>query len=155
VYVQPVLSTAFIIFEIIFLMRNPSALLIYGGGHYKHTKHGAIIEAVINITASVLFTVKLGMIGVLFGLICSSLYRAVDMFVYAGMKILSGTMIQSLRKIMFIILYYGLALSIIRLIPYSGNSYGEWLIYAAFVGILLGIGSFGYLLLEFIKDVRN
>jgi O-antigen/teichoic acid export membrane protein len=155
VYVQPVLSRLFIIFEIIFLMRNPSALLIYGDGRFKQTKYGAIIEVIINITVSVLFTIKFGMIGVLFGSICSSIYRTVDMFVYAGTKIITGAIIGSLKKIILISLYYGSALFIARLIPYSGNSYREWLIYAVLVGTTLGIGSFGYLLIGFIKSSRS
>ena len=57
-YVRPVLG---ILFTVIVFMQNvriPGLTIICAAGHYKETRYQAILEAVINITVSLLITVQ-------------------------------------------------------------------------------------------------
>jgi hypothetical protein len=67
-YVQPTLTVLFVVVGIANHLRIPASLLITAAGHFKQTKNRAILEAIINIIASLLFVIKYGLNGILIAL---------------------------------------------------------------------------------------
>ena len=64
-------------------IRIPWGTMINAAGHFKETQWRAILEAVINITVSLLLIKPLGMYGLLIGTICSFAYRTTDIIYYS------------------------------------------------------------------------
>lgn len=92
----PVLFTAVMLMNYI---RIPAILTINAAGAFKETQKGAILEAAINLVASLglfLFT-DLGMYGLLLGSVCSYLYRTTDVIVYVYRKIVKRNVFRFLR----------------------------------------------------------
>lgn len=88
-YIIPYLPLLMIILEILNYGRMPSMNLTTYAGHFKQTQWRAILEAVINIVASLLLVNFVGINGVVLGTIIALLYRTNDMIIYGNKKILN------------------------------------------------------------------
>lgn len=88
-YVLPLLPLMFAVIKILVSGRALSGIVATCAGHFKLTQNRAIIEAIINITVSIVCVIFLGIYGVLIGTIVALLYRANDMIIYANSKILN------------------------------------------------------------------
>lgn len=80
-----------ILFTLIKLMvsgRAPSGFVATYAGHFKKTQNRAIIEAVLNLSVSLVCVNFMGIYGVLIGTVVSLLYRANDMIIYANIEVL-------------------------------------------------------------------
>jgi O-antigen/teichoic acid export membrane protein len=149
-YVQPTLTTLFVAVGIANNLRVPANLLITAAGHFKQTKNRAILEAVVNIIASLFFVIKYGLNGILIGSACSFLYRTVDMIVYSHSNILNTRIVYIIGKIiLWGLCYFIVAYVVIRIVPYSGISYFGWIKYAFTVVIILAVPGIGYILSRF------
>jgi O-antigen/teichoic acid export membrane protein len=135
-YTRPLLAVLFILAGIANTIRIPSSILINSAGHFKETKYRAIIEALINIIASLIFVKFMGVEGVLLGSLCSYAYRTADQILYTAKYILKVSAMQT-----FIKLFRNTILSIIATIPFvtiiniEVNHFLEWLIWASLTGI--------------------
>ncbi|MBR1611338.1 MAG: hypothetical protein IJ672_07655, partial [Methanobrevibacter sp.] len=70
-YVDTNLAILFIIISILNNLRVPCNTIINAAGHFKETQNRAILEAIINLTVSLLLLKPFGMYGLLIGTICS------------------------------------------------------------------------------------
>lgn len=87
-YVDIYVSYLFIAVYLLSKGRTASMQAINIAGHFKQTQNHAIIEAIINLTVSLIAVSKFGIYGVLVGTIVSLLYRTNVMILYANRKIL-------------------------------------------------------------------
>ena len=101
--------TLFLLFVVVGLMNNwkiPQSTIIVAAGHFRQTRHRAVIEAAVTLTAAILFTRLLGLHGVVLGSIAGLTYRAIDLF-YArnitGFKF-RYTFVRLIRMLLFIFL---------------------------------------------------
>ena len=139
-YVRPVFAffmTAACAFN---CFRVPYRSIVYALGHYKQTRNGAIIEAVLNITISTLTVIKFGLVGVAVGTMCAMAFRTFQYGIYLSNNILErdnkkfiGHIVLSF--ILMTIVYYTSKLYVPEVI----GSYLTWVIYAAIVTIVGGI----------------
>lgn len=88
-YIDKRLPLLFIATYLLSCGRSAPNHVINIAGHFKNTQNRAIIEAIINITVSVIACQKYGIYGVLFGTIAAMLYRANDIIIYACKHILN------------------------------------------------------------------
>ena len=72
----------------LFSLRTPYEMMIKAAGHYKETQWSYIVEALINITLSVFFVFKYGLIGVAIGTLVAMLYRTIYVVDYLSKNIL-------------------------------------------------------------------
>lgn len=98
----------FIFIGIMNKLRVPGGMLIEAAGKFKETKYRGMIEASINVIASIIFTRLFGMIGVLYGACCSYLYRFIDVIYYSNKHILQRNCLISVVKILLITFIYGI-----------------------------------------------
>jgi O-antigen/teichoic acid export membrane protein len=139
-YIQPTLMLFFVIVGLVNKLRIPAGLLINAVGHYRQTKYRALLEMGINIIASPFFVIKYGFTGVLLGSICSFAYRTLDMIIYSGKRFVPGTLLGTFGKITAGIFYYIAVIVLIhKILPYSGNSYAAWFVYASISGAIFAI----------------
>lgn len=105
--------------------------MINAAGHFKETQWRAILEAVINITVSILLIKPLGMYGLLIGTICSFAYRTTDIIYYAHKHILDISCKKSVLRVLRVALVISLNVILYKLLvgKYVMNSWGEWIMY--------------------------
>ena len=108
-YIQPTLAALFVLVGVMNKIRGPAAMLFISAGHFKQTKWRAVLEAVINIFASVFFVIKFGFTGVLLGTVCSLAYRAPDLIIYSSKHIVHNNLFITFTKIIALGIWYGCA----------------------------------------------
>ena len=135
-------------------LRCPCNLIINAAGHYKQTQMHSLLEVIINVIASVFFTIKFGFVGVVLGSLCSYAYRTIDIIIYANKNLLKRNFMLSIVKGALIMSIFAVFLF---LIPFFDNfvvtTMKEWFVYAVVLGIILAIPACLslYIILKIIK----
>lgn len=88
-YLDPKLPVLFVIIELLSACRVVDNQVIKNAMHAKQTINRTIVEASINLIASIVFVQFWGIYGVLFGTVIALLYRTNDIIIYANKRILS------------------------------------------------------------------
>lgn len=94
IYIRPYVAELFVIILILNNVRFPGATLIGSAGHYNQTKVFFIVEALINLSISLVLVGKMGIIGCLVGTICSCIFRFFFVTVYSYKKILKFSFLK-------------------------------------------------------------
>ena len=87
-YINQYLPYLFAVIGLLSSGRNAPNNVIGFAEHFKQTQYRSIIEAIINISVSIISVMYFGIYGVLFGTIAALLYRTNDIIIYANKKIL-------------------------------------------------------------------
>lgn len=69
-------------------VRIPYQHVVEAAGHYKQTKKGAFIEAILNITISIICVIKFGLVGVSIGTLVAAVFRTVQYAMYLSENII-------------------------------------------------------------------
>lgn len=120
-------------------IRIPCLTMINAAGHFKETQWRAILEAVINITVSLLLIKPLGMYGLLIGTICSFAYRTTDIIYYSHKHILNISCKKSVLRVLRVALVIAINVILYKLLvgKYIMNGWGEWIMYAVIASIIV------------------
>ncbi|MDO3409405.1 hypothetical protein QWJ34_06490 [Saccharibacillus sp. CPCC 101409] len=78
-YEDGIVLLLFVVIGVLENWKIPQSTLIIAAGHFKETRHRAIIEAVIVLIASTILVFPLGLKGVLIGSSLGLAYRAIDL----------------------------------------------------------------------------
>lgn len=119
-YIDPLLAVLFTIIKLLSNARSPSNNVINIAGHFKKTQYRSILEASINIIASLIFVFYFGMYGVLMGTIAALLYRSVDMIVYSNKRILNRNPWITIKRWLIDLLVFLIFISLLN--QFSGYS---------------------------------
>lgn len=138
-YFRPELASLFVAAGILTNIRQPGGQMINAAGHFKKTQWRSVTESAINIIASVVFTLRFGICGVVLGNICSSLYRGIDVVVYTNRHILSTGSIKSIAKIIALAAVFAAAVLFVRRIPFPFENWFLWIRSAVCVSVLCGV----------------
>lgn len=129
----PVLFTAILLMNQI---RVPVIMVINITGAFRETQKGAIWEAAINLTVSLMlfFLTDLGLYGLLIGTVCSYLYRTGDVIRYVYQHLLVRKATGLLRTIgVNLLLMAALYILFCVAFPISVSSFLTWLGWACLV----------------------
>ncbi len=86
-YVRPFFGVVMVIAVFANTMKSPYLLLCEGLGRFKETRNGAAAEPIVNIVLSIVFVKFFGVVGVLMGTFCSSVFRMIYNARYASTHI--------------------------------------------------------------------
>ena len=117
-YINPVLGVWFILSEFILALRLPYRALIYSAGHFKETKIGAWIECILNVSLSIIFIIKWGIVGVIIATFISMFYRTSAFIYHANKKILNRSLFISIKKIILVFIESILVYYILNYVPF-------------------------------------
>ena len=87
-YIDPAFAMVLIIASLLYSVRTPYAYMIIASGQYKETRMAAYGEAIINITTSVLFVIRLGLIGVAIGTVLATMFRLIYYAIFLSKHVL-------------------------------------------------------------------
>ncbi len=135
-YSRPLFALALTLSSIFNCFRIPYRTTVIAIGHYKQTRNGAILEAVINITVSVLCTMKFGVIGVAIGSLCAMATRSYEFASYLSKEVIDRPMRQyySHVAITLCILFGVYFLSQLYIV--NVDSWFMWFVYAVITTLI-------------------
>lgn len=103
-YVFPLFAFLFVISSSFYILKLPGTALINVAGHFNETKWRAILEAMLSIVLSVIFTIVFGKSGVLIGTGIALCWRCIDTIIYTSKRILHCGAKQSVLRLLLSIL---------------------------------------------------
>ena len=117
--------------------RVPYRSIVYAVGHYRQTRNGAIFEAVMNITISIITVYKFGLVGVAIGTMCAMAFRTFQYGIYLSNNIITRNNFYFIWHICLSFITMILVFFVSKLyIPSQVNSWISWIIYSCITGII-------------------
>ena len=110
--------------------RNAPNNAISFAGHFKQTQNRSILEAIINLTVSLVCVNYFGIYGVLFGTIVALLYRTNDIIVYASKNVLKRTPLITYKRWAVDLFIFAVVQYINRFVCLDMDSYVKIIAYA-------------------------
>ncbi|MGY0837549.1 lipopolysaccharide biosynthesis protein [Aerococcus urinaeequi] len=137
-YVVPSFALILVVSKGIFSLRIPYQSIVFSAGYFKQTQASSFIEAILNLSLSLLFVSRLGLVGVAIGSLIAMSYRLLYLIFFLQKNIIFRS-IKIFIKLLFMDIIAFLLIFI------SGNllknyfaieSYIHWCIFAISVGML-------------------
>ena len=130
-YLRPVFAYILAIAQLMNCVRTPSLNVIQASGHFKQTRNGAIVEAVINVVVSVVCVIIFGLTGVAIGTLVSASFRTLQLSHYASSNILHRNPLVFYKRMMACMIELMLICATCwKLVNTEINGYFLWTIYA-------------------------
>ena len=133
-YIRPLFAFFIVISEFAWAIRLPYSSIVLAAGHFKETRKGAWLEAIINITISIILIKKFGITGVAIGTLIAMVIRTIEFIYHTNKYILKRKFVISVRKILLVIFETALVLFIVEFVPnFSGYTYISWVVYSIII----------------------
>ena len=139
-YIDQYLPWLFAVYFLLHNGRQSSSCLIEIAQKFEETKWRAALEAFINVSFSLILTVRYGIYGVLIGTIVALLYRTNDVIIYAS-KILNRSCLITYRRWLRNVFFFLLVSFTLDRIPLRISSIGS-LILLGFILVVTIVPSF-------------
>ncbi len=97
-YIRPWFSVLMVVGMAFFCYRIPYQSVIEAAGHYRQTRNGALLEAVVGLIVSVAAVFKFGLAGVAVGALVSSLIRTANYVGYLSRHIMHRSCLLFLKQ---------------------------------------------------------
>lgn len=154
-YIRPLFGYLIIFSELIYCIRIPYLSVVEAAGHFKQTRNGALIEALVNISVSILAVQKLGLVGVCIGTIIAMLFRTVQYALYMNKKILRNSIFPFIKRGIVLLINICLILVIGNyLLLGKPNTYYSWTIYAIVTTLIATVCTLFLDLIFYHKDTK-
>lgn len=98
-YIRPVFGIVLTMAGAFSCYRIPYETIVKAVGHYKQTRNGAFMEAIINIVISVICVKKFGLIGVAVGTLCAAIFRTFQYAIYLGKNVLQRSILLFIKHL--------------------------------------------------------
>ena len=135
-YIVPQFAAVLTIAYAIRALRTPYNSLVMSAGHFRQTQLSAIIEAVINISVSLILVMKYGLAGVAAGTVVAMIYRTIYLAVYVSNNILYRNVFSFIKYIAVDFMSAVIILWVSRSIYIPVYSYSGWFSLALKFGII-------------------
>lgn len=155
-YYRPTFAILIILAELFWSIRLPYSSITLAAGHFKETKKGAWLEALLNLSISIILVFKFGMVGVAIGTLIAMFIRTVEFVYHSSKYILQRKINDAVGRIIL------LFIEAILLVPigmrvcnkYEYNTYLVWIIMSIVVSIIVAIIVLTINSLIYKKDVK-
>lgn len=134
-YLIPSVAAMFSLNTYFYSVRTPVVTIVEAAGKFKENRNANIIESILNIFLSIVFSNRFGIAGVLFAGAVTASIRSTAYYIYIEKHILYGNTLSTLIKI-FINLLLGVVLYKFLPIGVSSN-WGDWFKNAILNGIIV------------------
>lgn len=137
-YINYLYAFLVLIAQLFMGIRAPYLTVVQAAGKYKETKKGAFLEAMINITLSIILTLFLGIIGVVIGTLVANIFRTIQYYLYTRKNLLKRPKYCLLKNIMWTLMNVTISILIsYNLFNFTNiNNYFVWIKYGIFTFII-------------------
>ena len=158
-YVRYAFGHLIVISEYIWAIRLPYSSITLAAGHFKETRKGAWVEAIVNIVISIILVSKFGIIGVTIGTIVAMIIRTIEFVYHTNKYILKRNIMNNVNKILVVILETIIIFVLFKVTPQLPNiTYTNWIINAMIIAIEASIVTFlinGVIYKENMKEILS
>lgn len=113
VYYRVDFAVLITIAEAAFCIRQPYLLLVYATGNYEATKRGALEEAIINLSLSIILVQFVGINGVVIGTLVANIFRTVQYSIFVSNKILNRSTVLIIKHVVWMLACMGVIIPIV------------------------------------------
>ena len=135
-YIMPTYAILICTHQFLSCIRLPYFTLVSAAGHFKQTRNGSIVEAIINLTVSILLVKKLGLVGVAIGTLCAIVFRTIQYSIYASKNILCRKYSEFVKRLIVSIVEMIVFTVILNFISIGNSNYFELVLYAVLVCVI-------------------
>lgn len=156
-YIRPLFAVLIVTAEFIWALRLPYASLAHTAGHFKETKPGAWLEAIINVAVSLTLVVvfDMGMVGVAIGTLAAMFVRMIDFMLHSSRFVLERPLGDGLKRILTAAVITVAICLIANLIPITKmTSYGDWFLRALIILAVSVVITVPVILVAYHKDIK-
>ena len=143
--------------EAFYCIRQPYMTLVQATGHYKETKNGSAVEAILNLAISLLLINYIGITGVIIGTLVANLFRTIQYSYFISKKVLNRSIIEVLKRIIWTVgtsfMIVLISLMVTRTIVFSKGWLG-WIFEAVIVFVISCIVSLIASVLFYKNDLK-
>lgn len=155
-YYRPLFAMLLIMAEAIYCIRVPYQTIVMAAGHFKQTRNGAFIEAVVNIIISVVLVNYLGIIGVAIGTFCAMAFRTIQYVIYLSRNIIHRRVEIFVFRLILNIFCTTIIVLISNHITFiSVTSYLSWVLYACIITMVSATTTIFFNAIIYKQDVKN
>ena len=97
-YIQPALGYLLVLGSFFASIRLPYQSMVESAGHFKQTRNGAIIEALINLGLSLALIVPFKAVGVAIGTVVAMVFRTIQYAFYSSKNILKRSCLFFIKR---------------------------------------------------------
>ncbi len=151
-YILPLLSFLFVFNGLLYNIKTPQGMLVISAGLYRQTRWQSTIQALLIVVVGVPLTYLYGLYGILIGLICSNIYRDIDLLLFIPKYVTKLSYKYSLNKILLVFFNFGIVYLSSLYITINCNNYFEWILYAIIITFII---SFWVLLTNLMFNREN
>lgn len=138
-YILPTFGILITCAQAAYCLRLPYNSIVLAAGHYKQTQASAMIEAILNISISVVLVSRYGLIGVAIGTLVSMIYRTVYLAFYLRNNITNRPFKYFIHHLAVdAIQVIGMVL-LTRWITLAETTYLQWVFMAIKVGAICSV----------------
>ena len=130
-YIRPGFAVLTVITEAMYCVRHPYLILVQATGNYQATKRDALLEAVINISLSLILVNFIGLNGVMIGTLAANTFRAVRYAFFISDHIITGSIRQSAARFLWFVADFGITVALQLLVLHAlpeMSGWGGWVI---------------------------
>ncbi|WP_379128360.1 lipopolysaccharide biosynthesis protein [Paenibacillus sp. sgz500958] len=136
-YIEPWLPVLFVAIKLLTNVRTSSNNVITIAGHFQKTQMRSIIESAINLVASIIFVLFLGIYGVLLGTIAALLYRSIDIVIYASSVLLERSPWVTFKRWLINVVVFVLIILATTTAGFTVNTYAGVILWGIILGIVI------------------
>lgn len=144
-YVDEYLAFLFVLMRIMASSREASSRVISFAGHFRQMQWRAVLEAAINLSASILLVRKFGIYGVVLGTIVAYFWRTNDIILYANKHLLKRSCWCTYKIWLLNLVFFALCLFGSTFVDLSVTSIPQFFTKGALVGIIIALVYFAEL----------
>lgn len=135
-YIRPIFAAVMTFACAFNCFRVPYRSIVYAVGHYQQTRNGAIFEAILNITISVVMVYRFGLVGVAIGTLCAMAFRTFQYGLYLSKNIIIRDNMYFIGHIILSFITMAVIYFVSNLlIPSVINSWFMWVLYSCLVAL--------------------
>ena len=138
-YVDEYLAFLFVLMRIMASSREASSRVISFAGHFRQMQWRAVLEAAINLSASILLVRKFGIYGVVLGTIVAYFWRTNDIILYANKHLLNRSCWCTYKIWLLNLVFFALCLFGSTFVDLSVTSIPQFFTKGALVGIIIAL----------------
>ena len=160
-YILPAFGILLTVAWGMYCVRLPYNIVVLAVGHYKQTQSSAIIEAVLNVTTSVILVLKFGLVGVAIGTLVAMIYRTCYLAWYISRNVIKRSLKCFAKHLcvdaIAVVAFFGITIYLFGSIwEIRVSSYHEWMVVAIkifFLGVFVsGIVNVVFYMNEVVKS---
>lgn len=148
-YYRPSFAFIAVLGEALYCMRIPYSSVVYASGHFKQTRNGAITEALLNLSISIVLILtfnlagfnSLALVAVAIGTFIANTFRTVQFMIYLKNNILKISFFQSFSKIIAMVAEMLILTFLFQILGFHEgvNSYIDWIVYGVIVFVAVAV----------------